>query len=231
MENVGKEQDDQVAVTERSAQRPHLWIRLLALIFVLLSGLGWIRFEQTLAHWGLLLEFGARPGPLYIAAGGILWGLAGLPPAFGLMTRRGWGPPLARWVAPVYPLSYWADRFLFSSAQGGMQNWVFALVITALWLVYVQLALPGSLRRIDYDRRRLQNENVLPGKVYPMMDSELEVKFYLVDLPALETRLRELGANQSSLRTYELNLRFDTQEGSLSRTRRVLRLRQDAKRA
>lgn len=60
------------------------------------------------------------------------------------------------------------------------------------------------------------------------MDSELEVKFYLVDLPALENRLRELGANQSSLRTYELNLRFDTRDGSLSRARQVLRLRQDA---
>jgi hypothetical protein len=138
---LSEEQDEQVPVRERPARMPSFRIRLLALVFVLLSGLGWVRFEQALAHWSLLLEFGARPGPLYIAAGGALWGLAGLPAAFGLLTCRRWGPSLARWIALIYPLTYWADRLLFASAQGGMQNWAFALAVTALWLAYVQLAL------------------------------------------------------------------------------------------
>ncbi|MDD5371663.1 MAG: hypothetical protein PHQ40_21490 [Anaerolineaceae bacterium] len=144
---MSDERDDQVPVTERPAQTLPLRIRLLVLIFIGLSGLGWLRFEQALAHWGLLLEFGAHPGPLYIAASGALWGLAGLPPAFGLMTRRWWGPPLARWVAPIYPLTYWADRISFGSSLGGLQNWAFALVVTAFWLAFVQLAFAGQTRQ------------------------------------------------------------------------------------
>ncbi len=58
-------------------------------------------------------------------------------------------------------------------------------------------------------------------------DQELEVKLYVSDLPALETRLRALGAALVQSRTHEVNLRFDTLQGELTRTQRVLRLRQD----
>lgn len=56
---------------------------------------------------------------------------------------------------------------------------------------------------------------------------ELEVKFYLLDLPALEERLRAAGANLVQPRVHEVNLRFDTPQEDLSRSYRVLRLRQD----
>jgi adenylate cyclase class 2 len=56
---------------------------------------------------------------------------------------------------------------------------------------------------------------------------ELEVKFYLLDLPAFEERLREAGAVLAQPRVHEVNLRFDTPQEDLSRSYRVLRLRQD----
>jgi adenylate cyclase class 2 len=56
---------------------------------------------------------------------------------------------------------------------------------------------------------------------------ELEVKFYLLDLPALEGRLLEAGAVLVQPRNHEVNLRFDTPQDDLSRSYRVLRLRQD----
>ncbi len=56
---------------------------------------------------------------------------------------------------------------------------------------------------------------------------ELEVKFYVPDLPALEKRLVGLGAALEQPRVHEVNLRFDTPAEELSRTYRVLRLRQD----
>lgn len=56
---------------------------------------------------------------------------------------------------------------------------------------------------------------------------ELEVKFYLDHLPALEEKLRSLGAEPAQARVHETNLRFDTPQGDLSRTYQVLRLRQD----
>jgi adenylate cyclase class 2 len=56
---------------------------------------------------------------------------------------------------------------------------------------------------------------------------ELEVKFYLPDLPALEKRLADQGAVLEQPRVHEVNLRFDTPTQALSQTYRVLRLRQD----
>jgi adenylate cyclase class 2 len=58
-------------------------------------------------------------------------------------------------------------------------------------------------------------------------DQELEVKFYVRNLRAVERRLQGLGARLSQPRTHEVNLRFDTPAGELSSGARALRLRQD----
>jgi adenylate cyclase class 2 len=60
-----------------------------------------------------------------------------------------------------------------------------------------------------------------------MNNQELEVKFYIGELAAIEAKLRESGAQIIQPRTFEVNLRFDTPEGSLSNSYRVLRLRKD----
>lgn len=57
---------------------------------------------------------------------------------------------------------------------------------------------------------------------------EIEVKFYLTDLPAFEKRVRAVGASLVRPRTREVNYRFDTPSMSLAREHRVLRLRQDS---
>ena len=56
---------------------------------------------------------------------------------------------------------------------------------------------------------------------------ELEVKLLIADLPALEARLQALKAQRSQARTHEVNLRFDTPQGELSRASKALRLRKD----
>jgi adenylate cyclase class 2 len=58
-------------------------------------------------------------------------------------------------------------------------------------------------------------------------DQELEVKFYISDIKALRMRLVEAGAREIQPRTYELNLRFDTPDGRMTRAHQVLRLRRD----
>lgn len=58
-------------------------------------------------------------------------------------------------------------------------------------------------------------------------DQEIEVKFFVRGLPALEERLQQLGAMLESARVFEANLRFDTPGRDLAREKRVLRLRQD----
>ena len=58
-------------------------------------------------------------------------------------------------------------------------------------------------------------------------DKELEVKFHIADLAAVEEHLLELGANLAQPRTHEYNLRFDTPDGMLGEAMSLLRLRQD----
>jgi len=56
---------------------------------------------------------------------------------------------------------------------------------------------------------------------------EAEVKFYLTNPQGLEDRLVKLGASLAHARVHEINLRFDTPTGDLTREHRVLRLRRD----
>lgn len=58
---------------------------------------------------------------------------------------------------------------------------------------------------------------------------EQEAKFWLGDSAKLEQCLISLGANLEQPRTYELNLRFDTEDGRLAQAFQALRLRQDQK--
>ncbi len=58
-------------------------------------------------------------------------------------------------------------------------------------------------------------------------DREIEVKFYLANPRAFLARLEAAGAECIQERLFEVNLRFDTPDGGLSQTHRVLRLRQD----
>lgn len=59
-------------------------------------------------------------------------------------------------------------------------------------------------------------------------EQEIEAKFLVRDLSAVAQRLEALGAQVTFPRVYEVNLRFDTPDGSLTSARQVLRLRQDA---
>lgn len=59
------------------------------------------------------------------------------------------------------------------------------------------------------------------------MARELEVKFLISDLQALQDKLEDLGAMLRQPRTFELNLRFDTPDGKIAHAKQVLRLRKD----
>lgn len=61
-----------------------------------------------------------------------------------------------------------------------------------------------------------------------MKDQELEVKFYVNDLAAIERRLQQMGAHLEAPRVLEINLRFDTPDRQLSQQSKALRLRKDA---
>src|SRR5664279_1049785 len=56
-------------------------------------------------------------------------------------------------------------------------------------------------------------------------NQEIESKFYVQNLAAIETVLKRLGATCLVPRGFEYNLRFDNHQNSLQRQRKVLRLR------
>jgi adenylate cyclase class 2 len=56
---------------------------------------------------------------------------------------------------------------------------------------------------------------------------ELEVKLYLTNLPVFQKRLEVSGGRLLEPRLHEINLRYDTPDGELTRSLQVLRLRQD----
>lgn len=60
-------------------------------------------------------------------------------------------------------------------------------------------------------------------------DQEIEVKFFITNLPGLEARILAAGGVKVQERVRETNLRFDLPDHSLMMERRVLRLRQDVR--
>lgn len=60
-----------------------------------------------------------------------------------------------------------------------------------------------------------------------MKDQELEVKYYVENLRQIEDKIVHLGGICIQPRIHELNLRFDTPDGSLTRQSKALRLRYD----
>jgi len=57
--------------------------------------------------------------------------------------------------------------------------------------------------------------------------TELEVKFYMSDLPGLKAKLEKMGVQCVQERVHEVNLRFDTPDQALKQKSQVLRLRKD----
>lgn len=58
------------------------------------------------------------------------------------------------------------------------------------------------------------------------MADEVEIKFVVNDLGALQEKLRALGFRLQTRRTHEMNTLYDTENGSLRKNGQLLRLRQ-----
>ena len=56
---------------------------------------------------------------------------------------------------------------------------------------------------------------------------ELEIKLFLLDMPAFQQKVESLGGQLIEPRLHEINLRFDTPDEQLTRAYQVLRLRKD----
>lgn len=62
-----------------------------------------------------------------------------------------------------------------------------------------------------------------------LSEREIEAKFPVRSLEGMHRKLEQAGAVLEAPRVHEVNLRFDTPDGLLTRERRVLRLRRDTR--
>ena len=117
------------------------WVVVLCFLFLSLSG--WVRLVVSIGESFWLAKAGVIPGPVYLAVGGALWGLAGLFAVVGMFRRRLF--PRIKWAilgaALFYAATYWIDRLVFSRTDGSWVNLPFAILITFLGLAYTLLVM------------------------------------------------------------------------------------------
>ncbi len=114
--------------------------------------MGWLRVIGAAQEWALLLQLDLSVSPIYLVAGGVLWGLAGLPAAVGLWLGKSWAPWAARGAAVFFAASYWLDRLAFSQPAIAQPNWPFALGVTLAGLGYAFTILALGAGRSYFER-------------------------------------------------------------------------------
>jgi hypothetical protein len=96
---------------------------------------------NAITNWYWLDFAQIRPGPLYLAVTGGLWGLAGLVALVWIVLRRPGFPLVGCGAALLFALTYWVDRLFISTHPDGTGNTPFAILLTLILLAYVILVL------------------------------------------------------------------------------------------
>jgi hypothetical protein len=111
-----------------------LWLLIAWMCFF--SLLGWLRLYGALSQWQWLLTLNLSVSPLYLAAGGAAWGVAGLLAGLGVWLRQRWAPAAVRLASAFFAASYWLDRLTVGAAGSLQPNWPFALIMTLMGLAF-----------------------------------------------------------------------------------------------
>ena len=130
-------------------------VTLLAWGVLILTMFNVVRFSTALAQWDLILSFMKRPGPIYIALTGLIWGLGWLIAFLGLWFGSRWARTVTLSIAILYSTYYWIDRLIYQS-EGARKNLSFSLSLTIFFLIStaVILLLPGSRKYFQTEREQ-----------------------------------------------------------------------------
>lgn len=117
-----------------SFPRPR-WLIILALVFLVLSLMGWLRVREILSVATLLAHTYSFPAPEFLVLTGIAWGLVGLPASAGLFFGWRWAEKLTWGVTAFYLVTFWLDRFLLVRAVEVRANSLFLAGLSGLWVL------------------------------------------------------------------------------------------------
>ncbi len=115
------------------------WFMWIGYAYLALSG--WVRMAYAIGSWGWLQFAGLRPGPLYLAITGGVWGMTGLAALVWMILRRPGYRLVGMGAALLFALTYWADRLFVATRTSASGNIIFAVLITILGLAYAALML------------------------------------------------------------------------------------------
>ena len=131
-------------------------VTLLAVMVLTFAAFCMARFYNALARWDYLVEL-LPFSPAYLAATGLVWGVAGLAAAWGLWFGRSWARRLFWIVFLSYAVYFALDRWLMPGDPDRNSNlafWIgfFIVVVLLSWWslyrkkaqLYFQKGLPGS---------------------------------------------------------------------------------------
>ena len=140
--------DNKLSEPQSRLTRP-ISVTLLAVLVLTIAGLNLGRLVLSILQWSFLKTL---PGvsPLYLAASGLVWTLAGLALAWSLLRGLSWAPRLMQALTLSYAAYYWLDHIFLVDhplnlpAETGPAsqallpvNWPFAAGLTFLLLAWM----------------------------------------------------------------------------------------------
>lgn len=134
--------------------RRTLWIRLLVYGLAIISIGGWLRLTTALRLTPWLQQFQSTPGVPYLVISGAVVCLLACVTAVAAWRCERWAQRIVRIFAVIYVAWYWINRLVFNQSPITQTNWLFALGMTILGLVYVfsvshSFRMAWSLAKVD----------------------------------------------------------------------------------
>jgi hypothetical protein len=124
-------------------------IKVLSIIYFLISLFYLLKFSQVLLQWSRLEKLSLTISPFYLAADSTVWCVSGLILVWGLWAGKSWTRPAVLILSLLYSLVFWADRIWIAEPEGLAQRWPVNLVLTITGLGFIILILNRKSSR-DY---------------------------------------------------------------------------------
>lgn len=140
-------ESDTTPLKERRISKRPFGIGLMAVVILLVDLAGFIRLQQAVLRWSFLQTLANWPLGPYLAIGGALWGLVGLPAVYALWRGKPWAARAAWFATIFFVLSYWLDWIFLVESRASQGNAPFAACVSIVWLAAVFFILRSAPAR------------------------------------------------------------------------------------